>query len=69
VQTVTKSNGAPAVIIPGAVYTSPEAAELLRVKVSTICRAKRQGKINAEGRPLRIMGSELIRFALAGGAP
>jgi hypothetical protein len=60
-------NGAPAVIIPGACYTSPEAAELLRVKVSTICRAKRQGKINAAGRPLRIMGSELIRFALAGG--
>lgn len=51
-------NGMPAVIIPGKVYTSPEAAELLRVKVSTICRAKRQGKINAIGRPLRIMGSD-----------
>lgn len=61
-------NGAPAVIIPGAVYTTPESAVLLRVKPSTITRAKRQGLLRANGRPLRIMGSELIRFALAGGA-
>lgn len=64
--TETKSNGSPTAINPGAVYTTPEAAVLLRVKPVTITRAKREGKIRAIGRPLRILGSELLRFALGG---
>jgi hypothetical protein len=53
-------------IIPNAVYTTGEAAALLRCKPNTICKAKRHGKIRAHGRPLRILGSELIRLALGG---
>lgn len=55
-------------IVPNAVYLTEEAAALLRCKPSTIRQAKRLGKIKAHGRPFRILGSELLRFALGGAA-
>ena len=53
-------------IVPNCVYINEEAAALLRCKPSTIRSAARKGKIRAAGRPLRILGSELLRFALEG---
>jgi hypothetical protein len=53
-------------IVQNAVYTTEEAAALLRCKPCTIRRAKRLGKIKAHGRPFRVLGSELIKLALGG---
>ena len=53
-------------IVPNAVYVTEEAAALLRCQPSTIRKARRLGKIKAHGRPLRILGSELLRLAVGG---
>ena len=53
-------------IVPNAVYITEEAAALLRCQSSTIRKARRLGKIKANGRPLRILGSELLKLALGG---
>ncbi len=53
-------------IVPNAVYITEEAAALLRCKPSTIRSAIRKGKIRGAGRPFRILGSELLRFAVGG---
>jgi excisionase family DNA binding protein len=53
-------------IAPNYVYITEEAAALLRCKPSTIRAAIRKGKIRGAGRPFRILGSELLRFALGG---
>jgi hypothetical protein len=52
-------------IRPGVVYLTNEAAALLRVSASRIQRAVRRGEIRGQGRPFRILGSEL--FKLVGG--
>ena len=54
---------APAEILPNAIYTTCEAAALVRVKPSTIRAAVRLGKISGKGRPFRIKGSELFKLA------
>jgi excisionase family DNA binding protein len=50
-------------ILPAAVYLTEEAAELLRCRPSTIRHAVRNGRLRAQGRPFRIIGAELIKFA------
>jgi hypothetical protein len=45
-----------------AVYLTNEAAQLCRVKPSTIRRAVRCGEIRGRGRPFRILGSELVKY-------
>ncbi len=52
-------------ILADAVYLTEEAAEVVRVKPSTIRHAVRCGHIRGRGRPFRILGSEL--FKLCGG--
>lgn len=49
-------------IVAGAVYLTEEAARLIRVQPSTIRHAVRCGKIRAQGRPFRILGSELFKL-------
>jgi hypothetical protein len=62
----TKPLTPPREINPRSIYFTEEAADLLRVRPSTIQRAVRLGKIKGQGRPFRILGSEL--FKLVGGA-
>jgi len=50
-------------ILPAAVYLTPEAARLVRVEPSTIRHLVRTGKIRGQGRPFRILGAELLKFA------
>ena len=49
-------------ILPDAIYLTAEAANLLRVKPSTIRAAVRLGKISGKGRPFRIRGAELFKL-------
>ena len=49
-------------ILPFAVYLTAEGAKLVRVKASTIRHAIRCGKIRGQGRPFRILGSELLKL-------
>jgi hypothetical protein len=49
-------------ILPGAVYLTDEAAALTRCKPSTVRAAIRSGKIRGQGRPFRILGSELFKL-------
>lgn len=49
-------------IIADGVYVTVEAARVCRVKPSRIQRAVRLGEIQAQGRPFRILGSELLKF-------
>lgn len=58
----TEAASAAAEIAPNAIYTTAEAAVLVRVKPATICRAVRSGKIRGQGRPFRIRGSELFKL-------
>lgn len=62
----TEKKTTPDIIVPGAVYLTNEAAALLRVEPATICKAKRLGLIQAHGRPLRMLGSELLKLAVRG---
>jgi excisionase family DNA binding protein len=50
-------------ILPNAIYTTREAAELTKVKPSTIRTYVRLGRIKGMGRPFRIRGSELFKLA------
>ena len=50
-------------ILPNAVYLTDEAAAVIRVRPSTIRTAVRLGRIRARGKPFRILGSELLKFA------
>lgn len=49
-------------ILANAVYVTEEAARLIRVEPSTIRSLVRCGRLNAQGRPFRILGAELLRF-------
>lgn len=49
-------------ILPAAIYLTHEAAQLLRVKPSTIRHAVRTGLIRGKGRPYRFRGSELFKL-------
>jgi hypothetical protein len=49
-------------ILPSAVYLTDEAAALVRCQPSTIRAAIRSGKIRGQGRPFRILGSELFKL-------
>lgn len=55
----------PQPILSDAIYTTDEAAVLVRVKPSTIRAAVRLGKIRGAGRPFRIRGSELFKLCAA----
>ncbi len=52
----------PREILPNAIYTTPEAAALVRCQPGTIRHFVRIGKIRGRGRPFRILGSELLKF-------
>lgn len=65
-QRKNNSSVGPRNILRDSIYLTNEAASIARVKPSTIRRAVRLGKIIAKGRPFRILGSELLKFA--GGA-
>jgi hypothetical protein len=54
--------GAREQILPDAVYTTNEAAVLVRVQPSTIRHAVRTGTIRGQGRPFRIRGVELFKL-------
>ena len=62
-KTTNTESGTRETIIPGAVYLTHEAATLLRVEPSTIRHAVRVGKIKGQGRPYRLLGSELLKLA------
>ena len=53
----------PDYIIPQKIYTTREGAILCRVKPCTIQKKVRLGYIKGQGRPLRILGSELLKLA------
>ena len=64
-QKETGSTVHPRVILADAIYTTDEAAVLVRVRPSTIRAAVRLGKIRGAGRPFRIRGSELFKLCAA----
>jgi len=49
-------------ILPDAIYTTTEAAAIVRVQPSTIRHAVRTGVIRGKGRPFRIRGIELFKL-------
>ena len=49
-------------ILPNAIYSTEQAAELVGVRPSTIRRDVRTGKIKGQGRPFRIRGLELFKL-------
>lgn len=52
----------PMPINPNAVYLTHEAAELCRCAPTLIRQAVRTGRIRGQGRPFRILGSELFKL-------
>ena len=52
-------------IEPNAIYTTPDAARVLKVRPSTIQTNVRRGLLIGKGRPFRILGSELLKFQQA----
>ena len=56
------SSPTPQFIISNAVYLTEEAALLCRVKKSTIQKKIRLGLIRGQGRPYRMLGSELLKL-------
>ena len=55
--------GAREEILPGAIYLTKEAARIMRCSEDTIRDAVRLGRIKGEGRPLRVLGRELLKLA------